>query len=64
MPVHTMVILDRSGFKIVIMFDNDNIINSLTTISIDIHTKMHICTNIHSINIHSYTIQITGPIQQ
>ena len=42
------------------MFDNDTIINSPTTITIDIHAKMHICTNIHKINIHSNTIQIIG----
>ena len=48
------------------MFDNDNIVNSLPTITIYIHTKMHIYiyiyTNIHSVNIHSYTIQINPPI--
>ena len=40
MSVHTLVIQDRF-FYIEIMFDNHKIINSLTIITIYIHTKMH-----------------------
>ena len=44
------------------MFDNDKIINNPTTFTIYINTHENACTNIHNINIHSYTIQISGPM--
>ena len=44
------------------MFDYEKIINSPIIITIYIHTKMHTHYNIHNINIHSYAIQISGPV--
>ena len=37
------------------------IVNSPTTVTLYVHTKI-MRTNIHNMNIHSYTIQISGPI--
>ena len=55
-----MVILDISE-HIIGMSNYEKKISSPTTITICIHTKIH-CTNMHNINIHSYTISIRGPI--
>ena len=46
------------------MFDDEKIMNCPITVTIYLHTKTHIYTNIHNINIHSYTIQISGPIRE
>ena len=44
------------------MFDNDQIINRPTTITICLHTKMHRGNKIHNINIHPYATEIIRPI--